>query len=65
MYRALPDFDTLVTLHKEQLEELERIYAELTDAILENTSGQTSSPGASLEARIIPFIQQRDRSRDH
>jgi hypothetical protein len=65
MYRDLPDFDTLVTLRKEQPEELERIRAELTDAILENTSGETSGTGANREARIIPFIQQRDRSRDH
>ena len=65
MYRDLPDSDTLVTLRKEQPEELERIRAELTDAFLENTSGETSGNGASREARIIPFIQQRDRSRDH
>lgn len=114
MYRDLPDFDTLVTLHKEQPEELERIRTELTDAILENTTGEsrrrlqglqfrinmelrrartpearvikissmmheafaelnhvlhhpveTSGANTNREARILPFTQSRDRSKDH
>ncbi len=52
MYRDLPDFDTLVTLHKEQPEELERIRTELTDAILENTTGDSRRRLQGLQFRI-------------
>lgn len=52
MYRDLPDFDTLVTLHKEQPEELERIRTELTDAILENTTGESRRRLQGLQFRI-------------
>jgi len=52
MHRDLPDFDTLVTLHKEQPEELERIRTELTDAILENTTGESRRRLQGLQFRI-------------
>ncbi len=52
MYRDLPDFDTLVTLHKEQPEELERIRTELTDAILEKTTGENRRRLQGLQFRI-------------
>lgn len=52
MYRDLPDFDTLVTLHKEQPEELERIRSELTDAILNNTTGESRRRLQGLQFRI-------------
>ncbi|MES3007392.1 MAG: DUF3135 domain-containing protein [Pseudomonadota bacterium] len=52
MHRDLPDFDTLVTLHKEQPEELERIRSELTNAILENTTGESRRRLQGLQFRI-------------
>lgn len=57
MYRDLPAFDTVVTLHKEQPDELDRIRTELTDPILENTTGdclhrlQGSQVGIDMELR--------------
>lgn len=52
MYRDLPDFDTLMALHRENPEELERVRLELTSAILENTSGEARRRLEGLQFRI-------------
>lgn len=52
MPRDLPDFDTLVHLHKENPEELERLRLELTSAILENSPPEARRRLEGLQFRI-------------
>ncbi|MDX1492316.1 MAG: DUF3135 domain-containing protein [Pseudohongiellaceae bacterium] len=52
MYRDLPDFDTLLTLHEENPDELEKIRHELTDAIFENAPEASRRRLEGLQFRI-------------
>lgn len=52
MYRDLPDFDTLLCLHEEDPEELEKIREDLTDAILENAQESNRRKLEGLQFRI-------------
>ncbi|MDP1929829.1 MAG: DUF3135 domain-containing protein [Gammaproteobacteria bacterium] len=52
MPRELPDFDTLVHLHRENPEELERLRVELTSAIMENAPPEARRRLEGLQFRI-------------
>lgn len=52
MYRDLPDFDTLLSLHEDDPEELEKIREDLTDAIFENAQESTRRKLEGLQFRI-------------
>lgn len=52
MYRDLPDFDTLLSLHKEDPQELDKVRADLTNAIFENASESSRRRLEGLQFRI-------------
>ncbi len=52
MPRNLPDFDTLVLLHRDSPEELERLRLELTSALFENSPPETRRRLEGLQFRI-------------
>jgi hypothetical protein len=52
MYRDLPDFDTLLSLHEEYPEELDKIRSDLTDAIFENVPEYSRRRLEGLQFRI-------------
>lgn len=52
MYRDLPDFDTLLSLHEEDPQELDKIRADLTDAIFESASESSRRKLEGLQFRI-------------